>query len=49
MTKLDGELIVQREWTLYIDGLSNGKGSEVRVILEGPNDITLEYLVKFDF
>ena len=38
-----------REWTLYVDGLSNGKGSGAGVILEEPNDITLEYSLKFDF
>ena len=27
----------------------NKKGSRVGVILEGPNDITLEYSLKFDF
>ena len=49
MTKLEGETAVPKEWTLYIDGSSDGKGSGARVILEGPNGITLEYLLKFDF
>ena len=34
---------------LYVDGSSNGKGSGVGVILEGSNDVTLEYSLKFDF
>ena len=43
MTKL-GESIVRREWMLYVDNSSNEKGSGAGVILEGPNDIILEYL-----
>ena len=35
-------------WTLYVDGSSKGKGSGVGVILEGANDIVLEYSLKFD-
>ena len=35
--------------TLYVDGSSNRKGSGAGVILEGPNDIMLEYSLKFDF
>ena len=49
MTKPKGELIDPPEWTLYMDGSLNGKGSGAEVILEGPNDMTLEYSLKFDF
>ena len=49
MTKLEGESAIQREWMLYIDGSSNRKGSGAGVILEGPNNITLEYSFRFDF
>ena len=49
MTKPEGELIVPLEWTLYVDGLLNEKGSGARVILEGLSDMTLEYSLKFDF
>ena len=49
MTKPKGELVVQQEWILYVNSLSNEKGSETRVILEGPYDITLKYSLKFDF
>ena len=49
MTKLEGESTDLLEWTLYVDGSSNSKGSRVGVILEGPNDMTLEYSLKFDF
>ena len=49
MTKLEGESIVQREWMLYVNSLSNEKGSRAGIILEGPNDITLKYSLKFDF
>ena len=34
---------------LYVDGLLNGKGSNVGVILEGLNGIMLEYSLKFNF
>lgn len=36
-------------WNLYVDGASNVKGSEAGIILEGPNNITLEQALKFDF
>ena len=49
MTRLEDEQHVQCAWTLYVDGSSNSKGSGVRVILEGLNDMTLEYSLKFDF
>ena len=49
MTKPEGDSIVQREWTLYIDGSSNEKGSKASVILQGPNNIILEYSLKFEF
>ena len=49
MTKPVSEQPIKWEWTLYVDGSSNEKGSGVVVILEGPNDIVLEYSLKFDF
>ena len=49
MNKLEDTVTAWQEWTLYVDGSSNGKGSGAGVILEGPNDITLEYSLKFDF
>ena len=49
MTKPEGESISPPKWILYVDGSSNNGGSGAGVILEGPNDITLEYLLKFDF
>ena len=48
MIKLEGELVVQQEWMLYIGNLSNGKRGGAGVILEGPNDITFKYSLKFD-
>jgi len=29
-------------WILYVDGASNVKGSMAGIILEGPNNVTLE-------
>jgi len=36
-------------WTLYVDGASNIKGSKVGIILEGPDNITLEQVLKLNF
>ena len=36
-------------WTLCIGGASNVKGSGARIILEGPNNITLEQALKLNF
>jgi len=36
-------------WILYVDGASNVKGSEAWIILEGPNNITLEQALKINF
>ena len=49
MTKLEIEQIVWCEWMLYVDKLSNDKGNGAGVILEGLNDIMLEYSLKFNF
>jgi len=37
------------QWNLYINGASNVKGREADIILEGPNNVTLEQVLKFDF
>jgi len=34
-------------WSLNVDGLSNRKGSEVGIILQGPDDIILEQDIRF--
>ena len=49
MTKPEGESTGPPEWTFYVDGSSNDKGSGVEVILKGPNDMTLKYSLKFKF
>ena len=36
-------------WTLYVDSASDVKGSEVGIILEGPNNIALEQALKLNF
>lgn len=36
-------------WKLYVDGSSNVKGSGTGIILEGPDDISLEQSVRLDF
>ena len=36
-------------WTLYVDGASNIRGSGVGIILEGPDNITLEQALKLNF
>ena len=49
MTRTKDERPIQCAWTLYVDGSSNKKGNEAGVILEGPDDIILEYSWKFNF
>ena len=49
MTKPEDTTVTRRECRLYVDGSSNGKGSGAGVILEGLNDITLKYSLRFDF
>ena len=36
-------------WTLFIDDVSNIKGSGAGIILEGPDNITLEQSLKLNF
>ena len=36
-------------WSLYVDNAPNMKGSQARIILEGPNDVTLEHAIKLNF
>lgn len=37
------------QWTLFVDGSSNGKGSGTDVTLEGLGDLTLEKSLRFEF
>nr|KYP60391.1 Uncharacterized protein Mb2253c family [Cajanus cajan] len=36
-------------WTLYVDGSSNTRGDGASIILEGPNNVTIEQSLKFCF
>ena len=36
-------------WSLYVDSMSNVKGSGAGIILEGPNNVTLEQYLKLNF
>lgn len=36
-------------WVLYVDGSSNKKGSGAGLILKGPENIILEYALRFSF
>ena len=36
-------------WKLYVDGAPNVKGSGASIILEGPNNVTLQQALKFNF
>ena len=36
-------------WTLYVDDASNKKGNGAGIILEGPDNITLEQALKLNF
>ncbi|RDX96006.1 hypothetical protein CR513_21385, partial [Mucuna pruriens] len=37
------------EWTLLVDGSSNKKWSEAKIIVEGPGGVIVEQLVRFRF
>lgn len=37
------------EWALSVDGSSNMKGSDIRIVLEGPEDILIEQALTFEF
>nr|KYP41404.1 hypothetical protein KK1_037238 [Cajanus cajan] len=39
----------QQVWTLHVDGAFNSKGGGACIILEGPNKVTIEQSLKFDF
>ena len=43
------EQLDEWEWTLYMNGSLNSKGSGVGIILEGMDNIVLKYSLKFDF
>ena len=43
------EPLLEAEWVLFVDGLSNLKGSGAGVILEGPGEIIIEQSLKFEF
>ncbi|KAK3013564.1 hypothetical protein RJ639_008368 [Escallonia herrerae] len=36
-------------WTLFVDGSSNASGSGAGLILNGPDGLTVEYALRFDF
>jgi len=36
-------------WNFYIDGISNMKGSGTKIILEGPDNVTLKQALKLNF
>jgi len=40
---------VPRRWILYVDGAFNLQGSGVEAILEGPNGVLIEQLLRFTF
>jgi len=36
-------------WSLNVDGSSNKKGAGARVILKGPDTLTIEQVIRFNF
>src|ERR1044072_975422 len=40
---------VKGEWTLYVDGSSNKRGSGAGIILQGPDEIQVEQSLRFNF
>ena len=49
LTRPKVDLLIGKGWTLYVEGFLKKKRNRVRVILEGPNDIILEYSLRFSF
>ena len=43
------EITTPNCWTLYVDDASNIKGNRARIILKGPDNITLEKALKLNF
>jgi len=43
------QVLEEDQWTLYVDGSSNQKGEEVRIVLEGSNQILIEKSLHFTF
>ncbi|KAG4907126.1 Hypothetical protein glysoja_046901 [Glycine soja] len=43
------EITTPNWWTLYVDDASNIKGNRARIILEGPDNITLKQALKLNF
>ena len=43
------DITTPNQWTLYVDGASNIKGSGPGIILEGPDNITPEQAFKLNF
>jgi hypothetical protein len=41
--------IPQAMWTLWVDGASNVNGGGAGIILEGPNGLTVNQSLKFEF
>jgi len=39
----------QEQWTLHVDGSSNKRGSEVGIVLEGPDNVQVEMALRFEF
>ena len=40
---------VKGEWTLYVDGSSNKRGSGAGIILQGPDGVQVEQSLRFSF
>ena len=36
-------------WKVFVDGASNGKGSEIRIVLVSPEGVKLKRLLRIDF
>ncbi|GAA0175366.1 hypothetical protein LIER_28553 [Lithospermum erythrorhizon] len=52
--KIDGakeplEATKTLEWVVYVDGARNSKGSGAGIIIRGPDQITMEYALRFLF
>lgn len=44
-----GSVVVHQAWQLFVDGVTNQKGSGIRIVMISPNGITLEKSLRLDF
>ncbi|GAA0167609.1 hypothetical protein LIER_22498 [Lithospermum erythrorhizon] len=47
--KEPSEPVKSPEWVVYVDGTQNSKGSGAGILIRWPDEITMEYALRFSF